>query len=150
MLECLHQRNRREGKKLAQVARLWARGLLHIPTQGAGNDPQTEFDDALAAFSLVEEPGEGCTSKTDEPCYLWPCNIRAFNVWMEIQTQWRTSSDMGGSTRTGLDYAGVTAWLRTQPGLRPRARKELMQCLHAMEVAALNAWSQMRDDNRHD
>jgi hypothetical protein len=150
LLERLHQRNRRKGKKLAQVARLWARDLLHTQRQGTGNDPQTDFNDALAAFGLVQEPDADGNSPSLEYVYLWPCNLRTFNVWMEIQTQWRTSSGMGGNTRTGLDYAGVTAWLRTQPGFRPRARKDLMQCLQAMEIAALNAWAQMRDENRHD
>jgi hypothetical protein len=122
---------------------------LHIPTRGAGNDPQTEFEDALARFGLVEEPDSNGNHPSVEYCYLWPCNLRAFNVWMEIQTQWRTSAGIGGN-RTGLDYAGVTAWLSTQPGFRPRARKELMQCLQAMEIAALNVWTQQREDNRHD
>lgn len=140
MLERLHQRSCRKRKKLAQVARLWARDLLHIPTGASDDDQETQFDDALVALGLTQDAGANDPdAPPSQKCYLWPCNVLAFNVWTQIQTQWRTSA-MGG--RVGLDYAGVEAWLRSRPGLRPRARKELMQGLQAMELSALNAWAQ--------
>lgn len=45
---------------------------------------------------------------------------------------------MGG--RTGLDYAGVAAYL-TEFGIAPGAeRRELFECMQACEAAALDAW----------
>ena len=150
MLEHLPERSGRKGKKLAQVARLWARDLLHIPTQGAGNDPQADFDEALAALGLVDEGAADGQTPPEEKCYLWPCNVRTFDVWMQIQTQWRTSSGMDGSQRTGLDYSAVSCYLydTESPRYLRRNWKEIWGGLQAMEIASLLVWEQMRQEKR--
>jgi hypothetical protein len=43
--------------------------------------------------------------------FLWPCNVPTWLHWQEVQTQWRVGG-MGGAT--GLDYAGVRAYLDDQ------------------------------------
>lgn len=134
---------RRQGKKLAQVARIWARGQLHIPNQGATDDPDAEIDAALAAFGLCpDEPDQAGEQAEGGACYLWPCNVRAFGLWRRVQTQWRTGG-MGG--RTGLDYAGVSVYLRDVARLKGRAFAEAFSALQAMEIAALNEWAQQQD-----
>ena len=45
--------------------------------------------------------------------YLWRATCRPGNAWKACKTQWRTG--MAGAT--GLDYAGVRAWMDLQ-GLR--------------------------------
>lgn len=74
--------------------------------------------------------------------YLWPENLPAFELWAEIQTQWR----VGMQGRMGLDYAAVDAHLRQAHRLRPRARRERWAQLRAMEQAALLAWAEKRDN----
>lgn len=60
---------------------------------------------------------------------VWPENIDALNVFMRLQTQWRT----GPAGPTGLDYAGVRAGLAMM-----RARIDFVD-LQMMESAALAA-----------
>lgn len=136
-MERLHPRDRRQGKKLAQVARIQARGQLYIP--GSSHAPQAEFDEALAAFGLTQADDEGASSAGDGICYLWPCNVEAYNLWQRLQTQWRYSA-IGG--RTGLDYGAVAAILRDVLCIKPKARAELFAGIRAMECAALEVWAQ--------
>jgi hypothetical protein len=104
----------------------------------------------MAIFGLVQDDSADDDASAPAPrrqqniCYLWPCNLRTFNLWMQVQTQWRTSAT---GSKTGLDYAGVEAWMRSQRILRPSARAEAMRCLQAMEIASINAWAQQRQDN---
>lgn len=140
-MERLPQRDRREGKKLAQVARIQARGQLSIP--GSNHAPDAEFDEALAAFGLTSGDDEDGTGAPDAMCYLWPCNVPAFNAWQRLQTQWRESA-MGG--RTGLDYSAVAAFLRDVLRIKPKARADLFAGIQAMEVAALNVWNQEKQN----
>lgn len=127
---------------------MWARGQLQIPTQGTADDPQTDFDEALAAFGMVEETNEAGERASDEKCYLWPENLRTFNVWLQVQTQWRTSSGMDGTHRTGLDYAGVATVMREVLHIRRRWWAEIWGGLRAMEIAAINAWAEQRQESR--
>lgn len=50
---------------------------------------------------------------------------------------------MGGAT--GLDYAGVQAYLDSVPGQRPKARAAVFEGLRAMERAALQVWGEKKD-----
>lgn len=65
---------------------------------------------------------------------LWPDNVPAWLAWQAVQTQWRWSA---AGTRTGLDYAGVVAWLQLQPGRRPD-KAALLADLQACERAMLD------------
>jgi hypothetical protein len=105
------------------------------------NEPAAEFDAALVAFGLQPGSRDDAAPAPDELCYLWPCNVRAWNVWQQVQTQWRVG--MGG--REGLDYGGVQVYLASLPGLRPKARAELWAGLRAMEHAALAVWAEQRE-----
>lgn len=76
-------------------------------------------------------------------CYLWPCNVLAWDVWLSVQTQWRVG--MGG--RDGLDYAAVGYTMREVLRIRPSRRwREIWAGLQAMEHAVLKAWGEMRDE----
>lgn len=96
------------------------------------------MQDAMAAFGLCAE-GEGAAAP-DEKCYLWPCNLPAWNLWQSIQTQWRE----GMQGRTGLDYAAVTAYMRDVLRIRHKRFAEMFSAIRAMEVAALNTWAEQR------
>lgn len=151
----LHQRNIGTSKKLAQVARLQARGLLIIPrTSQADDESDAEFDEALAAFGLQQSEGETEDETEDAPkpepkpeptCYLWPCNVRAWNVWQAVQNKWR----MGVAGPEDLDWVAVEVYLGTVPGFRPRARAQLWAGLRAMESAAIEVWEEKRAQQRH-
>ncbi len=72
--------------------------------------------------------------------YLWPCNVTAWRCWQGVRTQWRDG--MGG--RTGLDYAGVRAYLDLM-GLRGADRRDAFAGIQACEAATLQAWAEQRE-----
>ena len=72
--------------------------------------------------------------------YLWPDNLVAWQCWQGIQTQWRVG--MGGAT--GLDYAGVRAYLELQD-LPPDERREVFAGLQACERTTLDVWAEQRE-----
>jgi hypothetical protein len=72
-----------------------------------------------------------------ECAYLWPCNIGAWNHWLALQTQWRTG---GAGGATGLDYAGVRAYL-DECGLQPPERGEVWVGITAAERGMLEGWA---------
>jgi hypothetical protein len=130
---------RRHRKKLAQVARCQARGQLHIPKPD--DDEPAEFDQALAAFGLQQ--GESDDAQIpDDKCYLWPCNVPVFNVWQQVQTQWRIG---GMGERTGLDYAGVATHLYDVVRIKKRRWRETWIGLQAMERATLEVWAEKKN-----
>lgn len=66
---------------------------------------------------------------------------------MAMQTQWRwLAPGMGDPVRTGLDYAGVCAWLQAQ-GYRAQSRRgaltigQILDDLRECESVALDAWA---------
>ena len=71
--------------------------------------------------------------------YLWPENIAAWRVWCGVQTQWRTG--MGGST--GLDYAGVRAYLKLQR-VPEDEQLGIFEGVRAAETASLEVWAERR------
>lgn len=79
-----------------------------------------------------------------EPWHLWPCNLRVWNLWCGLQTQWLRAG-MDGSA-TGLDHRAVWADI---DGLRMRGRRWVFEVITAMERAALDVWrEQAADRNR--
>lgn len=129
---------RGQGKKLEQVARLQARGLLYIPHSNS-TEPDEERDEAAAAFGLlcVEDDADAPSDKV----YLWPCNIPIFNLWQCIQSQWRVG---GMGDRTGLDYTSVIDYMRHVARIKPRRWRETFAGLQAMEQGALKGWADRR------
>lgn len=72
--------------------------------------------------------------------YLWPCNVPAWDVWTELQTQWRT----GVAGATGLDYAAVRALLDELGYVPGDERRHLFDCIRAAESEVLSAMAQRR------
>ena len=65
---------------------------------------------------------------------VWPDNLRAFQLFQGLRTQWRAG--MGGPT--GLDYF-VAYHRMDRMGLTPAEYEQLDQDLQVMEAAALHA-----------
>ncbi|MDD5028905.1 MAG: DUF1799 domain-containing protein [Rhodoferax sp.] len=126
-----------QGKKLAQAARLWASGKLVKPDE-AHDDGPTELDAAFAAWGL--RPDSTPATRAWRNFYLWPCNESTWWLWHRLQTQWR----IGIHGREGLDYNGVTAYLRDVARIKPRELDSTFSCLQAMERAALDEWAKQR------
>lgn len=72
--------------------------------------------------------------------YLWPDNVAAWQAWISVQTQWRVGG-MGGAT--GLDYAGVRAWL-DESGAGADERRDWWQAICACEREVLDVWAAAR------
>lgn len=119
--------------------RLQARGKLDLTpsAQDPSQDLSHDEPPPLACFGL-----QTAAPSTPQPrlCYLWPCNVAAFNHWQRVQTQWREG--MGG--RSGLDYTAVCSYLRDVCGLKKTALQSMFASLQAMELAALEAWAEQR------
>lgn len=60
-----------------------------------------------------------------------------------MQTQWR----VGMSGATGLDYAGVAAYLAAVDD-DPGSRREAFECLRAAERAVLAVWAEKAELKR--
>lgn len=140
MLQRLRPALREQGKKLAQVARIQARGLLQTAQQT--EEDADALNDAAAAWGLqvVRREGTG-----PDKCYLWPCNLPTWNIWQRLQTQWRTGP-MGG--RDGLDYAAVIRYLQEVVRLRPRHFQRVFAELQAMEFAAQDEYDKLAAEAR--
>lgn len=80
-----------------------------------------------------------------EPAYLWPCNVGTWAHWRAVQTQWRVGG-MGGAT--GLDYAGVCAYLSSAIKKRKK-RDEVFECIRAAEAGTLLALGEKADEKRN-
>lgn len=91
-----------------------------------------------------DDEDEEAGAEDYEPCYLWPCNVATFNLWQRLQTQWRISSGMDSERRTGLDYHSVFTYLDNVARIKRKDTPEVWSCIQAMELAALNAWNEMR------
>lgn len=65
-------------------------------------------------------------------------------AWEALRTQWNFAGMAG--VRTGLNYAGVIAWL--DMFVHRRKRREVMEGLRLMEDAALRALAEIRDKEK--
>lgn len=79
----------------------------------------------------------GGDSPPADLAYLWPQCVGIWGHWCGVQTQWRTGG-MGGAT--GLDYAGVRAYL-DEIGMEPEERKEVFSGIRAAERGSLEGWA---------
>lgn len=116
-----------------------ALGQLKIQSASDAEHEEAEYDEALAAFGLQQDPDED--AHIDDVCYLWLVNVEVFMLWRNLQTQWR----VGAAGITGLDYTAVLAYLRGIGGLKPKQITEAFPALQAMERATLNAIAEQRD-----
>jgi hypothetical protein len=100
----------------------------------------------LAAIVAVASAGLESDSAGENIVWLWPCNLESWAHWCEVQTQWQHGG-MGGAT--GLNYAGVVAYLRESIQKR-KPRAEVFECIRHAERASLNVWAQQREDRKRD
>jgi hypothetical protein len=136
--------HRRQRKKLAQAARLWASGQLDT-TQDDDDDTAQTVDTALAIWGLQADPDQSASPATAQNTfYIWPECMGTWGLWKRIQTQWRTG--MGG--REGLDYPGVTTYLREVCRIKPRHLVQVFGEIQAMEQASLEAWAKQREQTK--
>jgi hypothetical protein len=99
--------------------------------------PEEHLDQAFAAFGLVLAPDTQLD--LEEDFFLWPENVAAFNLWLEVQTQWHTDNGV----RTGLNYPGVDICIRYMAA--PKKEKPwYFAAIKAMERAALDEWSRQQ------
>lgn len=113
-----------------------ARGELTAGDEDGGES--SHVDAALAAFGLVLE---GSIPVAPE-FHLLPDNVPAFDLFQQVQTQWR----IGFAGPTGLDYAGV----RASPAfrrIRRRLRERTLDEICIMERAWLDAAAEVRAEN---
>lgn len=103
-------------KKLVAAAEHWA---------GGGKDSSKQLDDDAATFGVIIEEEE-----KPEHFEVWPENWDAIDMWLRVQTQWRTST--GGAI--GLDYS-VLAWFFKMYAVEDQ--RALLEDLQIMEGAAL-------------
>lgn len=74
---------------------------------------------------------EALEDSAEHTCEVWEENVRTFEIFCGLRTQWRIGP-MGGVI--GLDYGSVAALLHLQ---RVRDREVVFSDLQAMEIAAL-------------
>ena len=125
---------RSAGKKLAALAR----EIASQPTRR--NDPPPDPSSPLYQALATAGALGGAAPVKPRTLYLWPCNVDAWLAWLGVKTQWRDG--MGG--KSGLDYAGVRAYLDLQ-GLRGARRRRIFAGIQACEAATLAAWDEQRE-----
>lgn len=94
--------------------------------------------------TLQERKASQATDEQAGHFGVWADNWPAVMAWCGVDTQWRTAGMAG--VMTGLDYAGVNAWL--QIFVKRGERKEIMQAIQVMEHAALAAMAELREQEK--
>jgi len=134
VLQRLHEGSGSDGKKLEQVARLAALGLLE--TEETLAQELAEVDEALAAIGLV-----ATAPVTElEEFYLWPENVLAWNLFHAVSTQWM----VGVNGATGLNYQNVEVVMRKWR-IKRRDEQRVFREIQVMERATLRAWGERKD-----
>lgn len=95
-------------------------------------------DEAAAALGL-NLVWEASTAARPE-VYLWPENVKAWNLFLDCSTQWVVGVD----GPTGLSYPGVEAVMRIE-GIKSSKRRVMFSKIRVMERAMLNAWSEKKN-----
>lgn len=93
--------------------------------------PQEEIDQVRARIAERER----AAPSADECFPVYADNLPTVSAFLALRTQW-VHAGMDGQ-RTGLNYAGVCAWIAQHT--RPRRRRPLMQGIQTMEHAVLVA-----------
>lgn len=120
---------RSQGKKLEALARALA---SQPPEQKAQNE--ADKANPFIAALLAAKPDAG-----DVTLYLWPECRELWGYWCELQTQWRYSA---GGGQTGMDYAGVRAYLECDAGLQGPELAQALRCIRAAERGHLAGTSE--------
>lgn len=121
--------------------RRWARGQLLDPSRSDRSDGESNEAAAALGLQIVESDDGEEVAKPPLVCYLWPCNVRMYDLWGELQTQWMVS--MQG--REGLNYDSVIRYLREVAHIRPRRLPEVIGCIRILERTALEVWNEQRE-----
>jgi hypothetical protein len=113
-----------------------ARAVAESQAQHGTNspDPTNAWTAAIAGLGLLDQQPD------ESRAYLWPDNVVAWGCWQRVQTQWRVG--MGGAT--GLDYAGVRAYL-DEANLAGAERRDVFDGICACERATLDVWAAQRE-----
>ena len=75
------------------------------------------------------------------PVEIWPDNVDAVNVFIDMSTQWR----VGVAGATGLDY-GVIEKVMQLGGIRKKHRREVFEAVRIMESAAIRFRQTEKDE----
>lgn len=132
MPERLCEGSRGYRKKLTEVARAWALG--QIESEAEQQQDESEVDSAAAAIGLA--PAWPAT--TTEPLYLWPENVRSWQLFIAVNTQW----NVGPTGAVGLNYLGVEVVMRRGWRIKRRDEQRLFNDIQIMERATLRAWQE--------
>lgn len=102
-------------------------------------------DDAIQPRNAFEASvvASGAHRRAPAETYLWPCNLRAWGLWQELQTQWR----VGMAGATGLDYASCIAHLHAC-GLQGDDFLADWEAIREAEAATLSVWAEDRERDR--
>jgi hypothetical protein len=65
---------------------------------------------------------------------IWPENWQVFDIFLSMQTQWRT----GMNGPTGLDYTALESLFRMN-GILRKQQRDYLEAMQIMERAALRA-----------
>ena len=75
-----------------------------------------------------------------EALYLWPDNVRSWNLFQAVSTQWM----VGMAGATGLSYPGVEVVMR-KAHVKRRDEERVFHEIQCMERATLSAWREKTD-----
>lgn len=84
-------------------------------------------DTELAAIGICREDVQD-----DSICEIWPENNEAFQLFYQVQSQWR----IGPAGRTSLDY-NVAFSLMNLMGIKKKRQLRLIEDIKTLEMAAL-------------
>ncbi len=96
----------------------------------------TEVEKAAAMFGLKPE----WAAEPAEQIYLWPENVKIWNLFSSLGTQWKR--DMDGAY--GLDYPGVEVVMRIWR-IKRKHEQDVFRKIQLMEQATLEAWGERRN-----
>ncbi len=91
-----------------------------------------------AALVLIEDEDEGDGDvQAEQPILVWPENWESVDLFLFLQTQWRTAGM--DAARVGLDYRAAHAEL---DGRRVLDHEPYMRDLQVMEIAAIEVFAE--------
>lgn len=142
----MEAQRRRQRKKLIDAARWWA-GIRDIApgafepdysvleAMDAWGAPQDEIDQVRTQLDQAAQP------TSDEPFGVYAENWGPVMAFCALGARWQYAAMAG--QRTGLDWAGVEAWIDRH--VRRRRRRSLSTDLQTMERAVLHADREQRE-----